>query len=67
MVIADLIPEAGGERLGRVYLSSPPAPGDSVRFTGSDLTVLARTFLDLGPTADAGPSAQRLSVELVVR
>lgn len=65
MIIADLINHADGEKVGRVYLSSPPFPGDVVRTGDTDVMVIRRTFLDLGP--DAGTASQRLSLTLNVR
>lgn len=66
MIIADLI-HVEGEKVGRVYLSTAPFPGDTVR-TGHDggveLLVIRRTFLDLGPDTGA---ENLLSLELKVR
>lgn len=63
MIIADLIHQEDGAPLGRVYLSTAPFPGDTLRTQDTELMVIRRTFLDLGP--DGGP--ERLSLELKVR
>ena len=63
MIIADLIHQEDGQRLGRVYLADAPFPGDTIRTGDTELMVIRRTFLDLGP--DGGP--ERLSIELKVR
>lgn len=63
MIIADLIHQEDGERLGRVYLATAPFPGDTLRTQDVELMVIRRTFLDLGP--HGGP--ERLSIELRVR
>lgn len=63
MIIADLLHQEDGERLGRVYLATAPFPGDTLRTQDVELMVIRRTFLDLGP--DGGP--ERLSIELRVR
>lgn len=62
MVIADLV-APDGERLGRVYLSTAPFPGDTIRTQDVEVMVTRRTFLDLGPEG----GADRLSLELKVR
>lgn len=62
MIIADLI-HAEGERVGRVYLSTAPFPGDTIRTGEVELLVIRRTFLDLGPDE----ADNRLSLELKVR
>jgi hypothetical protein len=64
MVIADLIHAEDDQRLGRVYLSTAPFPGDIIRSADVELMVIRRTFLDLGPDTGA---ADRLSLELKVR
>lgn len=63
MIIADLL-ALDGERVGRVYLTTAPFPGDIVRTQDVEVMVIRRTFLDLGPDTD--PS-NRLSLELKVR
>lgn len=63
MIIADLTHQQDGSDMGRVYLATAPFPGDTIRTGGTELMVIRRTFLDLGP--DGGP--ERLSVELKVR
>lgn len=65
MIIADLINHANGETVGRVYLSSPPFPGDVIKTGDTSVMVIRRTFLDLGP--DAETASQRLSITLNVR
>lgn len=64
MIIADLL-DTGGEKVGRVYLAEAPFPGDVVVTDGTELLVVRRTFLDLGP--DTGPNAPVVSVQLKVR
>ena len=64
MIIADLIHQEDGEKLGRVYLADSPFPGDILRTQGVELMVIRRTFLDLGPDTGAD---NRLSLELKVR
>lgn len=64
MIIADLIHQQDGERLGRVYLATAPFPGDTIRTQDVELMVIRRTFLDLGPDTS---SENRLSLELKVR
>jgi hypothetical protein len=65
MIIADLVNHSTGETVGRVYLSSPPFPGDTIKSGDTDVMVIRRTFLDLGP--DAETASQRLSLTLNVR
>lgn len=68
MIIADLIShEAGEERVGRVYLSTAPFPGDVIRTRLGEVMVIRRTFIDLGPGNEAGVDENRLSLELKVR
>ena len=65
MIIADLISAVpGGERMGRVYLSITPLPGDVVRAAKGEFVVTRRLFLDLGP--GFAVDTNRLSVELTV-
>lgn len=65
MIIADLISAApGGERMGRVYLSTTPLTGDVVRAIKGEFVVSRRLFLDLGP--GFANDSNRLSVELTV-
>lgn len=66
MIIADLIhadADPSATAAGRVYLSTAPFPGDTIRVGNAEFMVIRRTFLDLGP--HGGP--ERLSVELKVR
>ena len=63
MIIADLVNQDTGKRIGRVYLATAPFPGDVIE-TSPPVTVLRRTFLDLGP---GGDPAERLSLNLNVR
>ena len=65
MIIADLVDHGSGETVGRVYLSSPPFPGDVIKTGDTSVMVIRRTFLDLGP--DAETASQRLSLTLNVR
>lgn len=68
MIIADLLSHEPGEpRLGRVYLSTAPFPGDVIRALGGEYMVIRRTFIDLGPGQEAGLDDNRLSLELKVR
>lgn len=67
MIIAHLIrrddPEAPAST---AYLAETPFPGDTVATAdGRTVTVLRRSFLDLGP--DYRPSAPVVSVRLEVR
>lgn len=54
----------GGERMGRVYLSTTPLLGDVVRAAKGEFVVTRRLFLDLGP--GFATDSNRLSVELTV-
>lgn len=67
MIIAELIDHSGDEHpsLGRVYLSTAPFPGDTVRTDRGVFLVVRRSFLDLGP--DSANDPERLSIELRVR
>lgn len=65
MIIAELIEHATGTAVGRVYLSAPPFPGDIVKCGDTEVMVIRRTFIDLGP--DAESASQRLSLTLNVR
>ena len=69
MIIADMISnEPGHPRVGRVYLSTAPFPGDTLRCSKGEFTVLRRTFLDLGPSHESGLGTDNvLSLELKVR
>lgn len=68
MIIADMISaDTGGERMGRVYLSTAPFPGDIIRASKGEFMVIRRLFIDLGPGLDAGFDEKRLSMELKVR
>jgi hypothetical protein len=67
MIIADMIHQEGGERVGRVYLSTAPFPGDIIRASKGEFMVIRRTFIDLGPDPRNGTPDNRLSLELRVR
>ena len=63
MIIADLVDEEDGERMGRVYLATAPLNGDTIHTQGVDVLVLRRVILDLGPEG----GDDRLSMTLEVR
>jgi hypothetical protein len=66
VIIADLIDHNDKGRMGRVYLSGPPFPGDVIHAADDTaVMVVRRAFLDLGP--DTEGDARRLSLKLYVR
>lgn len=68
MIIADLIDHESKEGIGRVYLSGPPFPGDTIERPGdpaAPVMVIRRAFLDLGPDADPRTLSLKLNVRAV--
>lgn len=65
MIIAGLVDISTKDAIGRVYLAETPFPGDTVTIGNDPVTVIRRTFLDLGPDYDS--SSPVVSVFLEVR